>query len=132
MTSEHDSVSVDATSFRAHGEVLDILSNHLSANAEGQSEPIGMVGDRMFRRESTRKSGRSPVIGDGGITPASTGEVRASIRAEMLGNASGAKGGMKRKLMEIRNAYTIQHIAKARSLETNRVQCELWKSIAYT
>ena len=95
MTNEHDSVSVDATSLRVFGEVLDCLSNLLSANAEGQCEPIGIVGDRMFRRESTRKSGRSPVIGGVGITPASTGEVRASIRAKMLGNASGAKGGRK-------------------------------------
>jgi len=93
MTSEHDSVRIAATSLRPTGEVWCALAHQfLSANTDGQWMPIGMVGDSMFGKESTRKDGRPAAI-DGPQGRAAG--VRAAIVVKKPGNAGGAKGGRK-------------------------------------
>lgn len=93
MTSEHDSVFRDATSLLPIGEVWCAQAHQfLSANAEGQRMPLGMVGDSMFGKEGTRDNGR-PAVRDrlGGRTAG----VRVAVVVKKSGNADGAKGGRK-------------------------------------
>ena len=108
MTNEHDSVLADATSLLGNGEVWGLdVPYHLFANTEEQYEPVRMVGDRMFSKECTRKSGRSLEIG-GESKDTSSREVRTFILAKKAGNAAGVKGGRKAESDSSRISQIIQ------------------------
>jgi len=99
MTSEHDSATAAATSLLENGEVCGAHAPQPPrANTDAQRVPVGVVGDSMSGKESTREDGR-PAGAGREVTVARFARrarpagVRAAVGAGKRGNACGAKGG---------------------------------------